>query len=57
MVIQLLKQYPELAIYWYKDDEHTPQNGGFYRKIQRKRTLKWLFYRYKTYENILKFNF
>ena len=33
MVIQLLKQYPELAIYWYKDDEHTPQNGGFYRNV------------------------
>ena len=57
MVIQLLKQYPELAIYWYKDDEHTPQNGGFYRKVRRKRTLKRWFYRYKTYENILKFNF
>ena len=32
MAIQLLKQYPELAIYRFKNDEHTPWNSGFYGK-------------------------
>ena len=50
MEIQLLKQYAELAIYRCKNDEHTPRNGGFYRKRRWKRTLKGWFYQYKTYE-------
>ena len=32
MMIQLLKLYLELAIYRWKNDEHTQQNGDFYRK-------------------------
>ena len=35
MAIQLLKPYPELAIYRCKNDEHTPKNGDFNQKTMK----------------------
>ena len=54
--IQLLNLYSEAVIYRCKSDENTPLSGGSYKKTRWKRTLRRWFYRYKTYENILKFN-
>ena len=51
-------------IYWCEfttdqciNDEHTPKICNFVLKKRWKHTLRWWFYHYETYENILKFSF
>ena len=57
MMIRLLKLYLELRhVLMYKQWTST-RKWWFFLKKQWKHTLRGSFYHYKTYENILKFNF